>query len=118
MRYKRADRVSALILRELAGMIEEGVKNPNIGFVTVTAVEVSDDLRHAKVYVVAHGDDAGRAKTLKALENSMPRMRRELARTLDLRYVPTLAFHVDRSFDHADRINRLLDEIREEEKEP
>ncbi|MFH1681264.1 MAG: 30S ribosome-binding factor RbfA [Candidatus Eisenbacteria bacterium] len=117
MRYKRSERVSALILQEVAGMIEEGLKNPNIGFVTVTAVEVSDDLRHAKIYVVPHGDDAERARTLKALDDSLPWIRRELARTLDLKYVPTLAFRADRSFDHADRINRLLDEIHEEEKD-
>jgi ribosome-binding factor A len=117
VKYKRSERVSALLLRELAGMVEQGLKSPDIGFVTLTGVDVTDDLRHAKVYVVAHGDDAVRERTLKALEWSVPRIRRELGRRLDLKFIPTLTFHVDRSFDHADRISRLLDRIHEEDRE-
>lgn len=117
MKYKRSERVSALLLRELAGMVEEGLKDPGLGFVTLTGVEVSEDLRHARVFVVAHGDEETRAKSLRALEHAAWRMRRELGRKLDLKFVPTLAFEFDTSFDHADRIHRLLDRIREEEAE-
>jgi ribosome-binding factor A len=117
MKYKRSERVSELVLRELAGMLEEGLKNPGIGFVTLTGVEMTDDLRHAKVFVVVHGTEEERERSLRALEKSVPRMRRELGRRLDLRYVPTLAFRVDTSFDQADRIRRLLDRIHEEDEE-
>lgn len=114
MPRRRTERVAALLMRELATMIENGLKDPRIGFVTVTGVEISDDLRHARVFVVTRGSDEERARTIGALGDAAPHMRYRLGRLLDLRYVPTLCFEVDRSFDHAERIEKLLDEIRGE----
>jgi ribosome-binding factor A len=67
------------------------------------------------VYVALRGDEAAQERTMRALDRSLPRMRRELARNLELRFVPTLSLRVDRSFDYADRIHRLLDRIHEED---
>jgi len=117
MKYKRSERVSALILRELADMVERGLRDPDIGFVTLTRVEVSDDLRIAKVYVVARGEEAEKKKTLQALERAVPHFRRELGSNLDLKYVPELRVFPDSSFDHADEVQRLLDRIHREEGE-
>ena len=117
MKYKRSERVSALILRELADLIERGLKDPEIGFVTLTRVEVSDDLRVAKVFVVARGGDEEKQKTLRGLERAVPYFRHELGSHLDLKYVPELRVYPDTSFDHADEVQRLLDRIHREEEE-
>lgn len=117
MKYKRSERVSALILRELAGMIERGLKDPEIGFVTVTRVDLSDDLRSAKVFVVARGGEEERKKTLRGLERAVPHFRHELGGRLDLKYVPELRVFPDPSFDHADRVQDLIDRIHREEGE-
>ena len=118
MRYKRSDRVSALILRELAAMVERSRSKWGIGFVTLTAAEVTDDLRHAKIFTVAHGNDEERKHVLERLARAAGQMRHDLGKLLDLKYIPTLDFVEDPSFDRADRIHRLLDEIREEGDQP
>jgi len=115
MRYKRSDRVAALLREELASLIEHGLKDPEIGFVTVTGVDVTDDLRHAKIFVVSRGSDDESKRSLEALTGAVPVMRRHLGRTLDLKYVPTLAFYPDPTLDQADRIQQLLNRIHEEE---
>ena len=117
MKYKRSERVSALVLQELAIIIEKGVRDPDIGFVTLTSVHVTDDLRSARVYVVPRGTDEEKERTMKALDNAVPRLRKELGHNLDLKYVPTLEFHPDRSFEHAENIDRLIDQIHEEEQD-
>ncbi|MBN1826722.1 MAG: 30S ribosome-binding factor RbfA [Candidatus Eisenbacteria bacterium] len=117
MKYKRSERVSALVLHELADIIERGLRDPDIGFVTLTRVVVSDDLRNAKVFVVTRGEDDVREKTLRGLERAVPHFRRELGSRLELRYVPQLRFYPDPSFDHAESIQRLLERIHREEEE-
>jgi ribosome-binding factor A len=109
MKYKRSDRVSALLLRELARMVEEGLKNPDIGFVTLTAVELSDDLKHAKVFVALRGDEAAQERTMRALDKSLPHAAGARETSAPLRRPSPSS--VDRSFDYAERINRLLDRI-------
>lgn len=115
MEYKRSDRVSALLLQELVDFVQKDLKNPELGFVTLTAIDLTDDLRHAKVYVVARGEDEERAKALEILNGAAGRMRKSLGKHLKLRFAPTLTFVGDESFDRADRIQRLLDRIHEEE---
>jgi ribosome-binding factor A len=115
MRYKRSDRVAALLLRELAGMVERNQTKWAVGLITLTAAEVTDDLRHAKIYVVARGSEEQKRRALEKLDRAAGHMRHELGKVLDLKYIPTLGFFEDESFDRADRIHRLLDEIREEE---
>lgn len=115
MKYKRSERVSALVLQELATIIEKGVRDPDIGFVTLTSVHVTDDLRTARVYVVPRGTDEERKRTMEALTGAVPRLRKELGHNLELKYVPTLQFYPDQSFEHAENIDRLIDQIHEEE---
>jgi ribosome-binding factor A len=115
MAYKRADRVNSLLQRELGTLISEELRDPRIAFPTVTAVEITPDLRSAKVHVSVLGDEEAGGKTMKALEDAKPFLRRELGARTDLRFVPELTFVHDRSAEQAVRISALLREARERE---
>jgi ribosome-binding factor A len=110
-------RVAALLRREVAGFIERRVKNPGVGFVTVTGVKLSNDLKHARIFVVCRGDDGQRERTLRILRGCVRDLRRELNDVLRLRQVPAIRFEPDKSYDDADRVLDLLDGIRREEGE-
>ena len=116
MAYKRADRVNSLLQRELGTLISEELRDPRIAFPTVTAVEITPDLRSAKVHVSVLGDEEAAGKTMKALEDAKPFLRRELGSRTDLRFVPELTFVHDRSAEQAVRISALLREARERER--
>ena len=92
MAYKRADRVNALLQRELGTLISEELRDPRIAFTTVTSVEITDDLRSARVYVSVLGDEDSAKKTMAALEDAKPYVRHELGSRTDLRFVPELTF--------------------------
>jgi len=115
MAYKRSDRVNSLLQRELGTLISEELRDPRIAFPTVTAVEVTPDLRSARVHVSVLGDEEASEKTMKALEDAKPFLRRELGSRTDLRFVPELTFVQDRSAEQAVRISALLREARERE---
>lgn len=108
--YKRADRVNALLQRELGTLISEELRDPRITFPTVTAVEVTSDLRSARVHVSVLGDDEAAEQTLRALADARAHIRHELGERTDLRIVPDLVFVSDRSAARAARISRLLRE--------
>ncbi len=112
MAYKRTDRVNALIRRELQQLIQQETKDPRIGFATVTGVETSPDLRHARVYVsvLAGADEADAA--VKALQEARAYFRHELAGRIELRYVPELEFARDTTLEQANRIEALLREAK------
>jgi len=116
MSFKRADRVNALLQRELGTIISEELRDPRIAFSTVTAVEITDDLRSAKVHVSVLGDEEQIASTMAALEEAKAYLRHELGSRTDLRYVPELAFVNDRTAERSARIATLLREARDQEK--
>ncbi|HZP96011.1 MAG TPA: 30S ribosome-binding factor RbfA [Candidatus Limnocylindria bacterium] len=113
MSFKRADRVNALLQRELGTIISEELRDPRIAFSTVTAVETTDDLRTAKVHVSVLGDDEQIATTMRALTEAKPYLRHELGSRVDLRFVPELFFVSDRSAERSARISSLLREAKE-----
>jgi ribosome-binding factor A len=94
-------------------MIVFDLKDPRLGLVTVTRVEVSHDLSHARVHVGVLGDEAERRKSLQALESAAGFVRRELSRRLAIRQVPQIDFRYDKGLDATERVARLLDEERE-----
>ena len=116
MTYKRADRVNALLQRELGTIISEELRDPRIAFSTVTAVETTDDLRSAKVHVSVLGDEDQIASTMRALEEAKAYLRHELGSRVELRYVPELSFFSDRSAERSARIATLLREAKERER--
>lgn len=116
MTYKRADRVNALLQRELGTIISEELGDPRIAFSTVTEVKVTDDLRSARVHVSVLGDEDQIASTMKALDEAKPYLRHEIGARTDLRFVPELTFVSDRSAERSARISTLLREAKEQEK--
>ncbi len=116
MGFKRADKVSEAIKREISVMLTQDVKDPGIHFVTVTLVEIADDLRHARIFVSVLGDEATRMETMKGLDRAKGFLRGELGRRLQLRYTPDIHFHLDKSLDHAMKIKGILNELKAGEK--
>lgn len=114
MPYKRTDRVNALLQRELAQLISEELRDPRIPFATVTNVEVTGDLKTARVHVSFLGDEEAGPEAMRALEGAKPYLRHELGERTDLRSIPALVFVEDRSAERAARISALLRESRPE----
>ena len=109
--FKRADRVADLIKVELSDIILRQIRNPRIGMITITDVEVTDDLKLAKIFFVELGKDTCNPETQKGLGQARSFMKRELGKRLRLRYVPDIIFTPDESFAYGSRIDRLLAEI-------
>jgi ribosome-binding factor A len=107
----RPDRVADQIRAEVATMIARDLHDPGLGFITITRVEVSADLQHARVYYSALGDGAARTNSGKALERAASFMRRQIGQRLRLRRSPELAFVFDESIAQQDRIEQLLQEL-------
>jgi ribosome-binding factor A len=103
-------RVNEALREVLSARIAEGLKDPRIGFVTVTAVETTPDLRHARVFVSVLGDETDRDRTLAGLSSSHGLLQAEIARELRMKRTPTLEFVYDESIDRGMRISKLLDE--------
>lgn len=111
MDYKRSDRVGDQIRMQIAEIILAKVKDPRVGFVTVTSVKLSDDLRHARVYIGVMGEDP--AAAFEGLEKARGFIRGELGRRVKLRFVPELSFYEDHRAEEAARIAKLIDDVNE-----
>jgi ribosome-binding factor A len=108
MQGKRLDRVNQLIKEEISLVLQHELKDPRLGFVTVTGVETSKDLRQAKVFVSVLGSDDQWAASFGALTSARGFVRNWLRHHLDLRVTPELVFRPDHSMEHAARIQHLL----------
>ena len=111
MQGKRLDRVNQLVKEEISLVLQRELKDPRLGFVTITEVETSKDLRVAKVFVSVLGDDAQWAASLGALTHARGFIRHWLRHHLELRVTPELDFRADRSMAHAARIQELLQRL-------
>ena len=112
---RRPDRVAEAIREEVATFLAEGAKDPRIkAFVTVTAVDVTRDLRHATVFVSLMGDDADKKSTVEGLASVASHLRSRLGKSLRLRSAPEIHFRTDESVARAGRIESLLAQIRDE----
>jgi len=106
---RRSLRVADLLVQEVADLLQRDVKDPRIGFVTLTGADLSPDLRHAKVFYTVMGDETARERTRAGLASALPFLRRETARRLRLKNVPELHFHYDESLDRGERMDRILE---------
>jgi len=106
----RMRRVNEAVREVVSARLAEGLRDPRIGFVTVTSVETSPDLRQARVYVSVLGDDEQRAATMAGLESAHGVLQRSVARELRLKHTPTLQFVFDESIERGMRISELLDD--------
>jgi ribosome-binding factor A len=110
MRGGRMRRVDEAMRAVLSDAIATEIKDPRVGFVTVTGVKTSPDLRHARVYVSVLGDEPTREQSLDGLRSAHGFLQRRLATELTLKHTPTLTFQYDDSVDHGMRITQLLKE--------
>ncbi len=106
----RMRRVDEAVRAVLSDAIAKGLLDPRVGFVTVTAVNTSPDLRHARVYVSVLGDEHARTETLEGLRSAHGFLQGRVAAELTLKHTPTLTFEYDESVDRAMRITRLIDQ--------
>ena len=106
----RMRRVDEAVRAVLSDAISSDLKDPRVGFVTVTAVKTSPDLRHARVYVSVLGGEPTRADSLAGLRSAHGFLQRRVADELTLKHTPALSFHYDESVDHGMRISELLDD--------
>jgi ribosome-binding factor A len=111
----RIEKVQEFIKQEISQIILTDLKDPRVGFVTVTRVEVTGDLQHAKIFVSLMGSPEQKQATLQGLQRALGFMRAEIGKRLRLRMIPDLALAVDESLDHSVRIQKLLDEIKQDE---
>jgi ribosome-binding factor A len=111
MPSKRLARLNEQLKREISGIVRTEVRDPRVGVVSVIGVEVAADLGSARVFVRMLGTDAERAAALEGLAAAAPFVRKTLGQELHVRRVPELRFQEDRSFEQAQRIERILHEV-------
>ncbi|HET9921211.1 MAG TPA: 30S ribosome-binding factor RbfA [Ktedonobacteraceae bacterium] len=118
----RQEKLGELIAVEVSDLLRTRMKDPRIGFASITHVEVSGDIRHAKIFVSVMGDEQEQRETMKALKHASGFLRHELAGRLTLRYMPELEFRLDTSIEKGahilDLINKLEQEEQRNEQEP
>jgi ribosome-binding factor A len=114
----RPDRVADQVRAELAQLLARAVHDPGLGFVTLTRVEVTPDLQHARVYFTALGDQKAQRNSARALERASAFLRRQIGSRLRLRRVPELKFIYDESIAGQDRIEQLINELHAGEPAP
>ncbi|HYV17798.1 MAG TPA: 30S ribosome-binding factor RbfA [Verrucomicrobiae bacterium] len=111
----RTERLADLIRDEVARLLLREVKDPRIGFVTLTGARVTPDLRQARLFVSVLGDEKARDAALEGLRRSAPFIQRALFRNLRLRHSPTLIFEIDDSLERGDRIEHIIQQLHEQE---
>ncbi|HWO78000.1 MAG TPA: 30S ribosome-binding factor RbfA [Bacillus sp. (in: firmicutes)] len=111
----RANRVAEQMKKELGDIIGRKIKDPRIGFVTVTDVRVTGDLQQAKVYISILGDEEKKQDSLKALAKAKGFIRTEIGQRIRLRKTPELLFEVDEAMEYGNRIESLLHELKKED---
>lgn len=109
--FKRAVRVSDQMKQEIADILMRKIKDPRIGFVTITDVDVADDLRNAKVFFSIYGSEEEKKETLKGLTSAAPFIRSELGHRMRMRHVPELLFRFDKTVEQGAHIMELLHQI-------
>jgi ribosome-binding factor A len=115
---RRTDRIGHLIQQEIGTLLLREISDSRIGFVTISRVEVTTDLAHAKVYVSVLGTDKEKRDSLAGLGHSASYMRTHLAKVLKMRTVPRLQFVEDKNLDHGFRIHQILNDIKRDDGVP
>ncbi len=114
---KRVRRLEELLKEEISQILLREVKDPRIGFVSLTDVEVSGDLRHAKVFVSVYGSDKEKTETMEGLEQATGFVRKLVGNRITTYHTPEILFKYDDSIEHGVHISKLINEVRNREKE-
>ena len=110
----RQEKVQAQLVQQISDIIQRELRDPRLGFVTLTGAEISRDLRYAKIYVSVMGDEKARQESLKALNSAVGLLRGEFARRAHLRFAPELEFRFDEGIERGARIFELLHSVEED----
>jgi len=116
MTRPRVKRVEAALKNEISRIIHNDLKDPRIGFLTVTKVDLTSDLRSAKIYFSILGDEKNKKNTQIGLKQATGYIRKLVAERIKLRYVPEIMFHLDKSGEYVQRIEEIIDKIHDEDK--
>jgi ribosome-binding factor A len=111
---QRTNRLDSQIQQELMGLLQREMKDPRVGFATITHVETAADLGHARVWVSVYGTEEEKERSMTALRAATPWLRRQLGSRLHLRHIPELSLRRDDSIESGDRVLRILRELEEE----
>ena len=117
MEGKRSDKVADLIQKEISEMLLRGLKDPRIGFVTITKVTVSEDCRMAKIYFSVVGSPEEREISTEGLNSAKGYVRKELGRRIRMKYTPEITFQFDPSIEYAIHIGEVIEQVRKEREE-
>jgi ribosome-binding factor A len=115
MESSRTHRVGELIKEEISEIVRRELKDPRIGFVTITGVDVTPDLRHADVFISVLGTKLEREDTLSALQKAAGFLRKELAQRIELKYFPELKFAIDPSIEAGIKIDKIIKKLHDKE---
>ncbi|MEA3306011.1 MAG: 30S ribosome-binding factor RbfA [Candidatus Omnitrophota bacterium] len=110
----RPQKVASAIRREVSSIIQKELRDPRIGFTTVTRIEITPDLRCAKIYYSVFGNDKKKKSTQVALNNASGFVRGLIGDRLKLRFAPDIIFKMDKSAEYTERVNKILDKIHKE----
>ena len=111
----RIEKLQELIKQEMGKMLLTDIKDPRIGFVTVTEVEMTGDLREAKIYVSIMGNDEQIKSSWEGLNSALGFIRREIGKRIKIRFTPEISFALDKSLDYSEHIQKLLLKVKSEE---
>lgn len=112
--FSRKDRLKDQIVREVADIVQTRVKDPNLGFVTITDAELTNDLRSAKVFFSVLGEEEDKHRSKKVLNKGLAMIQSELARRLNIRHSPSIEFELDTSAEYGARMEKLFKQIEKE----
>lgn len=112
MKKYRIERVKRLLKEEISLIIKNNIKDPRIGFVTITDIEISRDLRYAHIFVSVMGNSEEKEKTMTALKNAEGFVWKILKDTLDMKYIPRISFSIDNSLERGSRVLELLNKLK------
>jgi ribosome-binding factor A len=113
---KRSERVETQLKKDISTILLEELKDPRIGFITVIRVEVTADLRYAKIYFSILGDDEAKEKALKGINSAKGYIRKLVGDRMKMRYVPELEFKLDSSIEYSISLENVFDKIHNEHK--
>ena len=111
--YSRATRVADLLKEEISEMLCKEVKDPHIGFITITDVEVSKDLKHAQIFYTILGDEKQEEESADALSRVSSFIKKQLGKRLRMRYIPEIIFKYDHSLAYGTKIDHILNSLKE-----
>ena len=112
----RSEKVQGQLKREISRILQEDLKDPRVGFVTVTRIDLTGDLRYARVYFSILGDETKKISSLKGIQNAAGFIRRLIGERLNLKYVPELSFKLDKSVEYSIDLEKTFERLHHERK--